>query len=83
MGQCSDPQGGNVTDKIAGVVKWFDKAKGYGFIQVEGREKDIFFHAKAWNAMGTTALPVEGETMAFTLVNGPKGAYATDLERKS
>lgn len=69
--------------KAQGTIKWYNSSKGYGFIKVDGRDKDIFFHAKQWNAMGTTALPVEGETMAFTVVAGPKGDFATELERKS
>lgn len=83
-GSYSDPTCGNVSDtnKQLGVVKWYNSSKGYGFLKVEGREKDIFFHAKAWNALGTTALPVDGEPIAFTLEDGPKGSYATNLERK-
>lgn len=69
--------------KLKGQIKWYNSTKGYGFIKVEGREKDIFFHAKAWNLLGITVLPTEGETLAFTLVEGPKGAFATELERKS
>lgn len=67
--------------KMCGQVKWYDKAKGYGFIKIDGREKDIFFHAKQWNPVAGASLPVEGEMLSFTLIDGPKGPYATNLER--
>lgn len=70
-----------MSGKIQGRIKWYNGTKGYGFLEVTGREKDVFFHAKAWNAVSSTP-PVDGETIAFTEVAGPKGAFATELERK-
>lgn len=64
-----------------GKVKWYDTVKGYGFIQVEGREKDIFFHAKQWNAAALNSLPVDGEGLDFIIADGPKGPYATEIKR--
>ena len=64
-----------------GVCKWYNTTKGYGFIKVEGREKDIFFHAKQWNITAPGSPPVEGERLYFVIVDGPKGAYATDINR--
>jgi cold shock protein len=69
--------------RITGKVKWFDSVKGYGFIQVDGREKDIFFHAKQWNSASGGSLPVEGETLVFTEEQGPKGAFATEIARQA
>ena len=66
---------------ISGKVKWYDQVKGYGFIQVDGREKDIFFHAKVWNKVAQGSLPVEGETVNFLLTEGPKGAFASEIKR--
>jgi CspA family cold shock protein len=70
-----------VTDRIQGLVKWYDAEKGYGFISVSGRTKDIFFHAKQWNASGLTTPPVESEPLLFDLSAGPKGDFATNIAR--
>ena len=70
-----------MVEKIHGVVKWYDITKGYGFIKVEGREKDIFFHAKQWNAAALNSLPVDGEIIHFTIEEGPKGAFAKEIHR--
>lgn len=67
--------------RINGIVKWYDQVKGYGFIKVEGKEKDIFFHAKQWNAASLSSLPVDGETIQFTIEDGPKGEFATGIIR--
>jgi len=70
-----------VTDKISGLVKWYDAEKGYGFISVVGRVKDIFFHAKQWNASGLTTPPIESEPITFVVSEGPKGDFATNIAR--
>ena len=69
--------------KISGIVKWFDSTKGYGFIKVDGRDKDVFFHAKNWNPVGKGQLPVEGETLTFTESMGPKGLFAESISRET
>ena len=69
--------------KSFGTVKWYDQVKGYGFIKVEGREKDIFFHAKQWNAAALNSLPVDGEKLHFVIEEGPKGAFAKEIARES
>lgn len=66
---------------LNGIVKWYNVAKGYGFIKVEGRDKDIFFHAKQWMASAMATLPIEGETVQFVLNEGPKGSFATQMQR--
>ena len=63
-----------------GKVKWFNAAKGFGFLQVEGQDKDIFVHHTAIKADGFRTLN-EGEEVTFELVQGPKGLKADNVER--
>jgi len=61
-----------------GSVKWFNDAKGYGFITQEGSEKDIFVHYTAIKGDGFKTL-AEGQRVEFELVEGPKGLQATNV----
>lgn len=63
-----------------GTVKWFNDAKGYGFLRAEGREEDIFVHYSAVQAEGYRSLN-EGEPVEFELVEGPKGLKAEHVTR--
>ena len=54
-----------------GTVKWFNAAKGYGFISREGKE-DIFVHFKAINSDGYKTLN-EGDKVSFDVEEGPTG----------
>jgi CspA family cold shock protein len=63
-----------------GKVKWFNDAKGYGFIQADGETKDIFVHYTAVKAEGFRSL-TEGEPVEFELVQGPKGLKAESVSR--
>ena len=63
-----------------GKVKWFSNAKGYGFIQAEGAEKDIFVHYSSIQGDGYRTLK-EGEDVEFELVDGPKGPKAENVVR--
>ena len=58
-----------------GTVKWFNDAKGYGFIQVEGGE-DVFVHYSAIQAQGFKSL-AEGDKVEFEVTKGPKGLQAS------
>ena len=62
-----------------GIVKWFNNAKGYGFI---GREKepDLFVHQTAIQAEGYRSLE-EGERVEFDVVKGPKGLQADKVRK--
>jgi len=61
-----------------GTVKWFDNAKGFGFIRAEGHEADIFVHYSNIAAEGFRTLS-EGDTVTFDLVEGPKGLKAENV----
>ena len=63
-----------------GKVKWLNAAKGFGFLQVEGQDKDIFVHHTAIKADGLRTLN-EGEDVTFELVQGPKGLKADNVQR--
>ncbi len=63
-----------------GKVKWFNDAKGFGFIQVDGENKDIFVHHSSIKADGFRTL-AEGEEVEFELVQGPKGPKAENVTR--
>jgi len=64
---------------INGTVKWFNDAKGYGFISQEGGE-DVFCHFSAIKAEGFKSL-TEGDAVSFEVVNGPKGLQATNVTK--
>jgi CspA family cold shock protein len=62
-----------------GTVKWFNGAKGYGFIQRSTGE-DVFVHFSAIQENGYRSLN-EGETVEFDLTKGPKGFQAANVVR--
>jgi len=64
--------------KEAGTVKWFNAAKGYGFIQRESGE-DIFVHFSAIEGGGYRSLD-EGARVSFLVKRGPKGLQAEQVE---
>jgi len=62
-----------------GNVKWFNDAKGYGFISQEGGE-DVFVHFSAIQAQGFKSL-AEGDRVEFEVTKGPKGLQAANVRR--
>jgi cold shock protein len=60
-----------------GTVKWFNDAKGFGFITMEGGE-DVFVHFSAIQSKGFRSL-AEGSAVEFDLVQGPKGLQAANV----
>lgn len=61
-----------------GVVKWFNKEKGYGFITVEG-EGDIFVHYSAIQEEGNRKDLEEGQNVQLDVVQGEKGPQASNV----
>ncbi len=62
-----------------GTVKWFDGAKGYGFISREEGQADLFVHFSAIEAGGFRSLQ-EGQQVQFDVVKGPKGLQAANVK---
>ena len=62
-----------------GTIKWFNDAKGYGFIKTENGE-DVFVHYSAIQAQGFKSL-AEGERVEFEVTRGPKGLQATNVRK--
>jgi CspA family cold shock protein len=62
---------------VNGKVKWFNDAKGYGFIEFEPG-KDVFVHYSVIEFHGFKSLQ-EGQQVAFELEHGPKGDHATKV----
>lgn len=61
-----------------GVVKWFNNAKGYGFVTPDDGEQDVFVHFSAIEMDGYRTLK-EGQRVEFEVEHGPKGLHAQHL----
>ena len=64
----------------SGVVKWFNDAKGYGFIST-GEGKDIFVHYSSIDMDGRKTL-YEGQEVEFEVTEGPKGLQASNVQKR-
>jgi CspA family cold shock protein len=67
-----------MADRQQGKVKWFNNAKGYGFIALDGRGEDVFVHYSSIRADGFKTLE-EGDHVEFEVMNGPKGLQAENV----
>ena len=64
---------------LQGKVKWFNSTKGFGFIEREDKEKDVFVHVSAVRDAGMNGLD-EGQTLTFEVEDGQKGPSAVNLK---
>ena len=64
---------------LQGKVKWFNPTKGFGFIEREDKEKDVFVHVSAVRDVGMNGLD-EGQFLTFYGEDGPKGPSAVNLK---
>ena len=63
----------------SGTVKWFNDAKGFGFISRDDGSKDVFAHYSAIASSGFKSLQ-EGQKVTFDVIDGPKGKQASNIQ---
>ncbi|MCM3898860.1 MULTISPECIES: cold-shock protein [Actinomycetes] len=64
-----------------GTVKWFNDAKGFGFITPDDRSVDVFVHYSNIVGQSGRRTLMEGERVEYEAIDGPKGPQATDVAR--
>ena len=64
--------------RVQGTVRWFSRVKGYGFIQPDGQEKDVFVHFSAIQGEGYRNLD-EGQRVEFSVEDTDKGPQAVQV----
>lgn len=67
-----------MSDRVQGVVKWFNASKGYGFIS-NGEGEDLFVHYTSIRDNGGYRTLEEGQQVEFTIGEGKKGRQAQDV----
>ena len=69
-----------MSERVSGTVKWFNNAKGFGFITREETEDDVFVHFRSIQGDGYRSLD-EGQAVEFKIVEGPKGLQAEEVSK--
>ena len=69
-----------MSERSSGTVKWFNNAKGFGFITRDGGD-DVFVHFRSITGDGYKSLD-EGQLVEFNLIEGPKGLQAEEVALK-
>jgi CspA family cold shock protein len=69
-----------MSERVTGTVKWFNNAKGFGFITREENEDDLFVHFRSIQGDGYRTLD-EGQAVEFVVVEGPKGLQAEEVSK--
>ncbi|MDF2041302.1 MULTISPECIES: RNA chaperone/antiterminator CspA [unclassified Pantoea] len=67
-----------MSNKMTGLVKWFDAGKGFGFISPQDGSKDVFVHFSVIQSNDYKTLD-EGQQVEFTIENGAKGPSAANV----
>jgi CspA family cold shock protein len=72
-------EGTTMSDRVKGIVKWFNNAKGFGFITRDSGD-DVFVHFRSIRGDGYRTL-TQGQQVEFALMQGPKGLHAEDVAK--
>jgi|TARA_B110001452_G_scaffold236237_1_gene215418 cold shock protein len=67
---------------LTGKIKWYNSKKGYGFVERDDKEKDVFIHATAVREAGLRFLN-ENDAISFEIEDGPKGPSAVKIKKTS
>jgi len=78
--ELSSNKGDQSMEKETGTVKWFNDQKGYGFIERESGQSDVFVHHSAIEGDGFKTLN-EGDRVEFSITQGNKGPAAADVRK--
>lgn len=70
--------GQGMSQRTTGTVKWFNNAKGFGFLAPDNGGEDVFVHFSAIQSEGFKSLE-EGQKVAFEIVHGQKGLQAANV----
>lgn len=70
-----------MSERTVGTVKWFNGAKGYGFITPDNAEEDVFVHHSAIEGQGGFRDLNEGDRVEFDVESGAKGPQAVRVVR--